>query len=238
MLQYPQLVHFPVVKRRNARTVLNRMADGRSLALADPFGETVEWRLEYSELSDDELRTLEQFFTAAEGTLNSFQFVDPLANLLNPSAWVKGPLLTMTGGLEEWHLVNSGGGPQGITQTVNGPGGFLYCFSAYARAEQDCMVTLSAGSRQVESRVSTGWSRFVTAATADDPTFGLELEAGAAIDVKDLQVEAQAWASAYRGITGGGVYEDARLRDDTLEIMTTGPNRHACAVNIIHANHI
>jgi hypothetical protein len=214
------------------------MADGRSIGLADPFGEVVEWRLEYSELSDDEIQTLEQFFAAAEGTLNSFLFVDPMANLLNPSAWVKGPLLTMTGGPGEWHVVNAGGGPQGITQTVAGPGGFLYCFSGYARAEKGCTMTLSAGSRYAEWAVSSAWSRFVIAAAADDPTFGLELEAGGAIDLKDMQVETQAWASAYRGITGAGVYEDARLRDDTLEIISTGPNRHACAVNIIHANHI
>ena len=72
MLVFPQLIHFPVVKRRNARTVLNRMSDGRSVRLADPAGEVTEWRLQFTELSDDEAQTLEQFFAAAEGTLNSW----------------------------------------------------------------------------------------------------------------------------------------------------------------------
>jgi hypothetical protein len=238
MLVYPQLTHFPLVKRRNTRTVVNRMADGRSVRLPDSGGEITEWRLEYAELSDNEIQTLEQFFTAAEGTLNPFLFVDPMANLLDPSAWVKGPLLTMTGGPEEWHLENPGGGPQGIIQTIGGPTGFLYCFSASVRAEQDGTVTLTAGSRRVELAVSTSWGRLTVTTATDDPTFGLELAAGNALDVKEIQVEAQAGASVYRGGPVGGIYEDARLRDDALEIVTAGPNRHACTVNIIHANHI
>jgi hypothetical protein len=34
------------------------------------------------------------------------------------------------------------------------------------------------------------------------------------------------------------VYEGARLRDDWIEMMATGLNRHSCTVNIVHANHI
>jgi hypothetical protein len=238
MLVFPQLIHFPVVKRRNARTVVNRMADGRSVRLADPAGEVTEWRLQYAELTDDEAQTLQQFFAAAEGTLNSFMFVDPMANLLETPAWVKGPMLTMSGGPEEWHLVNSGDGPQSITQTISGPTEFLYCFSGSVRADQDCTVTLTAGSKRSERAASTPWERFTLTAQSEDPTFGLELAVGSAVDVKDLQVEAQAGASVYRSAMGGGVYEDARLRDDALEIVTAGPNRHACTVNIIHANHI
>ena len=238
MLVYPQLNHFPLIKRRNARTVLNRMADGRSIRLADPAGETTEWRLEYAELSDDEARMLEEFFTATEGSLGSFTFIDPLANLLDATGWLKGPMLGTTGGPEEWHLANTGAGPQRMTQTIPGPPEFLYCFSGYARAEQDCTVTLIAGSKRMERAVSTTWERFALAAQPDEPTFGMELPSGTTLDVKDLQVEAQAGPSVYRGTGTGGIYEDARLRDDALEIVTAGPNRHTCTVNIIHANHI
>jgi hypothetical protein len=238
MLVFPQLVQFPVVKRRTARTVLNRMADGRSIRLADPGGEITEWQLKYGELSDDEAQLLEGFFTAAEGTLNSFLFVDPLANLLDASAWVTGPLLSMTGGPEEWHVANPGTGPQGVTQTISGPAGFVYCFSGSLRADQPCTVTLMAASKRADWAVSTAWGRFTLTAQTDDPTFGVEVDAGSAVDLKDMQVEAQAGASVYRASTSGGVYEDARLRDDSLEIVTVGPNRHACTVKVIHANHI
>ena len=52
--------------------------------MADPAGATVEWQLQYANLSDTELAALQQFFTAMEGSLNSFTFLDPAANLL---AW-------------------------------------------------------------------------------------------------------------------------------------------------------
>jgi hypothetical protein len=238
MLVYPQLIHYPLIKRRNARTILNRMADGRAVRLADPGGEIRAWRLEYAELDDDEIQTIEAFFRAAEGTLNPFLFVDPLANLVDGRAWVKGPLLAMTGGPEEYRLANAGGGPQGIEQTIGGPAGFVYCFSGRMRADQACAVTISAGNMTSEQAVSGAWERFMVTAQTAEPTFGLELPAGSTVDVRDLQIEAQPGASAYRSGTGEGIYEDARLGDDTLEIVTMGPNRHRCAVNIIHANHI
>ena len=56
------------------------------------------------------------------------------------------------------------------------------------------------------------------------------------MDVRGLQVEPQAGASAEQASTRGGVYEGARLRDDTLVIETTGVNRHSCTVNIVHAS--
>jgi hypothetical protein len=238
MLVYPQLNHFPLIKRRNARTVLNRMADGRSIRIADAGAAATEWRLDYAELTDDEVQALEEFFTAAEGSLHSFTFIDPMANLLDAAAWFTGPLLNMTGGPEEWHLANSGGGPQSMTQTLPGPPGFLYTFSGSVRAEQSCTVTVMAGNRRAERAVSATWEPFALTSQTDDPTFGLELPAGSSLDLKNVQVEAQAGASVYRKAMAGGIYEDARLRDDALEIVTAGPNRHMCTVNIIHANHI
>jgi hypothetical protein len=238
MLVYPQLNHFPLIKRRNARTVLNRMADGTSVRIIDPAGPVSEWRLEYAELTDDEVGTLEEFFTAAEGTLCSFTFVDPMANLLDAAAWFTGPLLSMTGGPDEWHVVNSGAGAQSITQTVPGPAGFLYTFSGSLRAQQHCTVTLMAGNKRAERAVSAMWEQFALTSQTDDPTFGLELAAGGSLELKNVQVEAQAGASVYRAPIAGGVYVDARLRDDALEIVTAGPNRHMCTVNIIHANHL
>jgi hypothetical protein len=144
----------------------------------------------------------------------------------------------MTGGPEEWHVTNGGGGPQSLAQTVGGPAGFIYSFSGWLRTEQACTVMLSVGSKHEARMISSAWERFTLTAQTDDPTFGIELEAGSAVDAKDMQVEAQTGASCYRGSTGGGVYEDARLRDDTLQIVSMGPNRHTCTVNIIHADHI
>ena len=89
MAAYPQLEsgalsQFPVQKKRRARTVVNRAADGSTIKLADPAAEVTEWLLTYTDLSDEEAAALRAFFNAAEGTLNGFTFLDPAGNLL---AW-------------------------------------------------------------------------------------------------------------------------------------------------------
>jgi hypothetical protein len=253
MLVYPQLptgtlVQFPVGKRRRMRTAVNVMADGSSIKLADPPGEFTEWTLRYSQLSDEELAAIQQFFTAAEGSLNSFTFLDPNANLLawsdqlQNAAWVRGPFLSVTGGPTIWHLNNTGAGPQSLAQTIAAPARYLYCFSADVRAAQPSQVTMLLGNQRADRTVGTGWNRIQFAASgavADDSvTFGLEVPAGLAIDVSRLQSEPQAAASAYKSSTTGGVYEGARLRDDVLTITATGVNQHSCTVSIYHANHL
>ena len=240
MLSYPQLAQFPIVKRARRRTVINRAPDGRSIKWTDPAGEVTEWELHYSELTDDETSTLQKFFLAAEGALQEFTFLDPTANLLawsgnlEESTWLKGPLLIVSGG----QLTNTGGGAQRISQSIAGPPGYLYCFSAYISAAEPTAVTMFAGLETVDQVATAEWRRIRLTATVEDPTFGLEIPAGGCVDVHGLQVEAQAGASAEQASTRGGVYEGARLRDDTLAIETTGVNSHSCTVNIVHAIHI
>ncbi len=53
-----------------------------------------------------------------------------------------------------------------------------------------------------------------------------------------MQAEAQAGASVYRATTAGGVYEEARLGTDRLDMVTAGPNRHACQVTVIYNSHL
>jgi hypothetical protein len=244
MLIYPQLAHFPIVKRRRRRTVVNRAADGRAIKLADPAGEITEWQLHYAELSDEEAGVLQEFFLAAEGSLQEFVFVDPTANLLAWSAkldepvWVRGPMLTLSEDGGVWHVSNAGAGPQRITQTIEAPAEFVYCLSLYARADAAAPLRLLAGSGESEHAVGTEWRRLRMTATAADPTFGIEVAAGGAVYLRGMQVEAQAGASAARVSNAGGVYEGARLRDDWIETIATGLNRHSCTVNIIHAKHI
>lgn len=253
MIAYPQLANgvisqYPVRKRRRQRTVINRAADGRSIRLADPTGESTEWLLVYSELSDDELTVLQQFFVSAEGALNGFTFLDPTANLLawseelTNAVWQRGPFLSATAGTGLWTVSNSGGGPQSISQTISAPGDYLYCFSAYARAAESLEVTMTVGSQRAGRVVSGDWSRLVLTAKGDpgaeSVNFGLEIPGGSAVDLRGIQAEAQPGASVYKMSSRGGVYEDARFGDDALTVVTTGPNRNSCTVKIIHANHL
>jgi hypothetical protein len=98
------------------------------------------------------------------------------------------------------------------------------------------------GSQRCSRAISAGWTRIEFAAKGDPAGesigFGLEVPAGGAMDVYGMQAEPQASASAYKPTTKGGVYENARLRDDLLTMTTTGVNCHSCTVNIIHANHL
>lgn len=260
MLAYPQLstgaqAQFPITRRRRLRTVVNRAADGRTIKLPDPVGSQTEWTLEYAGLNDAEAQSLRQFFDLTEGSLQAFTYLDPTANLLawsdqlDDDVWTPGPLLVVTagitdlrGGTKAWQLNNPAGGAQSITQTLQVPGDYTYCISVYARSETPVITTLLLGTDR-ESRKLTGqWTRITLAGTgpagAETVDFGIEVPGGASINIFGMQVEAQPAASPYHPSTLGGVYADARLRDDVLAITAVSPGQHACTVNIIHADHL
>jgi hypothetical protein len=207
--------------------------------LADPAGVITEWSLSYSGLTDRELRTLEAFFAAAEGTLNGFTFVDPTANLLawseqfDNAVWLKGPQLTISG----QQIANASAGAQSITQALAAPSGYVYCFSANVKAASATIVTMLSGKQRAVRGVGTDWTPIVFTAN-DDPTFGLELGAETTVEVSGMQVEAQSSASLYQSSTTGGVYENARLADDTLTITSTDVNCHSCLVRVVHTAHL
>ena len=255
MLVYPQLGsgalgQFPVRKQRRVRTVRNRAADGRTVRLADPGAEITSWKLQYVDLIDEEAAALRDFFEACEGTLRSFTFLDPTANLLawsetlSEPVWTRGPLLAVAddiadpqGGTRASRLTNGGGGAQSITQTLAAPAEYLYCFSVYVRTAATVAVTILGCGDRGEREATNQWAR-ISHTASGEATFGLELPAGAEVDVFGFQVEPQPSPSGYKPSTTGGVYEGARLRDDSFFIKTTCPGLHSCTVDIIHANHL
>jgi hypothetical protein len=260
MMVYPQLptgalTQFPLQVRLQQRTLVNTAADGTVVKLGDPGGATVNWQLTYTGLSDGELATLLAFFTAAEGSLNSFTFVDPTANLLawsddlSNAVWTVAPLISLTGGIADpdgganaWRVTNSGAAAQDLTQTVTAPGGYVYCLSAFARASVPAAFTLVLGDNRYNQNLAAGWQRLACTGTGDasasSMTFGIELGPGGAVDIYGLQVEAQDSPSLYRASTTGGCYENARLRDDALTITSTDVNRHSASVNIFYASNL
>lgn len=260
MLVYPQLTsgalaQFPAQKWRRLRTIANGLAEGRAIRLADPGAEVTEWQLQYQGLSDAEALALEEFFEATEGSLLSFTFLDPTANLLAWSddldhvAWAKEPFISVTGGVVDptgetngWRVVNAGTAGQRLSQTLPAPGGYVYCLSVYVKSAIAGTVSLIRGSNRTDRAVGTEWSRSTFsgpgAAGAESIEFGIEVPAGAAVDLYGLQAEPQAGASRYKSSTTGGVYPDARFRDDVLALTATDVNHHAATVNIIHAHRL
>src|SRR5262245_39342233 len=251
-LTYPRLgtgalSQYPIHKTHRARTVVNASADRSTVRLADPGAETVEWRLQYVDLTDDEAAALTEFFEQAEGSLNGFTFLDPASNLLSWSGqldedvWQRDPFLQIADGVTDpvggtmgWQVSNPGAGPQSLAQTIAAPGGYWYCFSAYLRSEVPVTVRMMIGGESVERVVSTEWGRVTYAATpsaeAQSVRFGIELTAGSTVKVYGPQVDAQQGASAYRATTRGGVYEDAHLGTDVFSVTRTACNRNSCTV--------
>lgn len=257
---YPQLPtgalsQFPLRKRRLARTVVNTTADGRTIKLPDVAAQTTVWQLQYASLSDGELATLQQFFASMEGSLDGFTFLDPNGNLLawsdDPTQveWQKGSFLALTGGIADplggasgWTVSNSGAGAQRLSQTLNAPAVYLYCFSVYAQAAQTTTITLHLASLSAKCVLGTGWKRFALTGTGDveatSVSFGIEVPAGSAVNIYGPQAEPQASASVYKGSTTGGIYDNAHFRDDTFTYTSTGVNRNSTTVNIVYANNL
>ncbi|MGA7239062.1 MAG: hypothetical protein WBY44_25500 [Bryobacteraceae bacterium] len=256
---YPQLTsgalsQFPLKKRLQQRTVINNLADGSSVKLSDVTGGSTGWQLQYAGLTDAEMGSLQQFFESCEGSLNGFTFVDPAGNLLawsedlTNSVWQAGPLLSVTGGVGDplggkqgFNLANSGASAQGISQTLNAPGGYVYTLSVYAQASASASVTLSIGNQGKSFAIGSSWTR-VSFTASGDPTassiaFAIQCAPGG-IAIFGPQVEAQPAASAYKRSSTGGVYQNARFQDDVLPCTSTAPNQNSVTVNIFYANHL
>lgn len=261
MVYFPQLSsgatgQFPMQRQRAARTVVNRSREDYTVKLADAAAAITEWHISFAELTDQELAAIEALYQASEGRLTPFTFLDPTDNLLTWSeqqdqpVWQKDPLLTLAGnvpdalgGTAAYQLSNPSGAAQGIEQLIEAPASLEYCLSVYARSDQSARVWLVRGAQRDARTISPVWTRLTSAGqltdTATSISFGVALDPGGTVDVFGMQVEAQAAASLYKKTADrGGVYSNARFRDDALTITTVGPNRHSCELDIVNVEHL
>jgi len=261
MIYFPQLAsgatgQFPIRRQREARTVINQSCQGYQVKLADSGAAITEWHLSFDAISDQELAALEALFQAVEGRLTPFTFLDPCDNLLawseqqNQSVWQASPLLTLTsgvtdptGGTAAYHISNPTGATLMLQQSINAPASLDYCLSLYARSAQSARVWLARGSATDARTISPRWTRLTSAGqlqdNADSMTFGVALDPGSTVDVFGIQAEAQPAASLYKRTTEtGGVYSNARFRDDVLTVTAVGPNRHSCALDIVNVEYL
>ncbi len=259
MSVYPQLMsgalsQYPLKKRLQARTVINRLADGSTVKLPDAPGGSTGWQLQYSGLTDAEVSALQTFFTSCEGSLNGFIFVDPAGNLLawsedlTNAAWQPDPFLAVAGavadpmgGTHGFTLTNSGSAAQGLSQTLNAPAGYVYSFSVYAKASAAATITLLVGTQTKSVSIGPTWTR-VTLTAAGDPSassivFSVQCVPGQ-ITVFGPQAEAQPAPSGYKKSTSGGVYPGARFQSDALQCTSTAPNQNSVTVSVFYANHL
>lgn len=257
MKVFPQIAQYPFIKTQIRRTVINELADGSTVRLADPSASGIEWTMTFRDLCDEEAKRLETFFVEVEGALGRFTFVDPLGNLLfcsetlDAGSWEHSDLLDLAGGKEDafkgtagWRLANLTGAELDFEQTINAPGCYRYNFSLWVRAEDSATLILRAGLLQREVAVGPSWQRVHLTcpgsdSTVESVTFGIRLPSPSCFDVFGPMVAAQDGPSKYVPSTGqGAAYERARLANNSLDMLTTGPNRHSCTLRIIHGHNL
>lgn len=260
MLAFPQLpsgaaAQYPIQKHCGQRTLVNTLADGHVVKLADAGAALSQWQLMYQSLADAEIDTLQQFFATCEGQLNGFTFLDPLSNLLawsealDQTVWEASTFLQMTAGIADpsggtaaTRLTNPTGADLTLQQTINAPGWFSYCLSSYIRSQSGAGVSLflQAGTASMNRSYTprTDWGRIQLGGTlnttAESLGAGILIHAGQSVDVFGLQLEPQLAASTYkRSLSAGGVYPNAHFADDAFAYTTSGPNSHACTLTIM-----
>jgi hypothetical protein len=245
MLYFPQISMYPVVQRFVQRTVLNTLEDGRVDYFADPAAAAVAWDMHLKGMTAVEWDAVQALFNSVAGRWQTFTFLDPVGNLLSQSEtfsvppWTASALLSLTPGVVDpmgttraTSVVNTGGAAESLTQTLPVPDAFLYCFSVWARSANGSAVTLLAGSESKEFTLSSSWARF--SYIGSGTTFGIQLDAGAAVELFGMQLEMQIAPSDYKK-TGarGGVYSKARFADDQLTATRQGTDIVDAVIRVV-----
>jgi hypothetical protein len=260
MLYYPQLTtgavsQFPVTRNTNMRAVANQLPSGYTIRMADTGAQKVQWRLQYSALTDGELASIESLFESSEGQLNTFTFLDPTDNLLmwsedwTQAVWIPDPLLQVTagipdplGGSDAMQLTNTAQTTQQIVQTTNGPSSYVYCYSVYLRSAVPATIQLvvTATGQTVLTPITTGaaWTRVMASGSLlvqqDGIGFGVQLPAGVQVDAFGAQAEAQPGAGLYKKtIDLGGIYMSTRFNSDLLLATATASNQSSCQIDLL-----
>lgn len=260
MLYYPQLTtgaisQFPIRRGTNMRTVVNQLASGYTIRMADTGAQKLQWQLRYSGLTDGERSAIEGLFAAAQGQLNTFTFLDPTDNLLRWSedwtqtVWTADPLLQLTGGVEDpfggnsaMQITNTAQAAQQVVQSTGGPSSFVYCYSMYVRssvpATIQLVVTATGESALTPIMTNASWTRVtasgILSVQNDGISFGVQLPAGVQVDAFGAQVEAQPAAGLYKKtIDLAGIYSSTRFSSDLLAATATAPNQNSCQIGLI-----
>ena len=237
------------------RTVANQLPSGYTIWMADTDAQTVQWRLQYSSLTDTERSSIESLFEGSQGQLETFTFLDPAGNLLmwsedwTQGVWTADPLLQVASGVQDplggsgaMQLTNTAQTTQQVLQNISGPSEFVYCYSVYVRSAVptsiQLVVTATGQTALTPVTTASSWNRVIATvrlSVQDDGLgFGLQLPPGAQVDAFGAQVEAQPAAGLYKKtIDLGGVYPSTRFSSDLLLITATAPDQNACQIELV-----
>ncbi|MBV8864867.1 MAG: hypothetical protein JO210_05645 [Acidobacteriaceae bacterium] len=250
-LFFPQLssgaiAQYPIRKKAIGRTIRNLLPDGSLVLYPDTDAKRFVWQLGYSALSSEDLKALSGHFTACQGRLQAFTFIDPTDNMLSNSAnllgasWSFPSTVSLTGNIADpsgsqgaFSATNNGQESQEISQILAVPAGYQYCFSIYVLSGESATLNLiRRGPVSQQTRVlpvGPQWTRVVSSGQLSDTgaplTVAISLEAGQQISLYGPQLEPQIAPSRYRPtLQVGGVYANAYWAIDELPISAEAPN--------------
>jgi len=257
MLVFPQLstgaaTLYPVTKTYSQRTVVNALSDGRTDVAADPDAAVVGWEMRLRGLTRTEWDAVELLFEQTAGGWKQFTFLDPAGNLLAWSEdltspiWNVGVLVNLSSGVADplgttraTRVTNTAQTTESVQQTLAAPADFQYCMSVWARSTGGASVSLRAGTAAKVFPLSALWRRIEVTAhagpAADTIVCGVDLAAGASVDLFALQVDTQVAASTYKR-TGaqGGVYSKARFATDELTVTAQSTDAYDAVIRIVN----
>ncbi len=260
MLYFPQLAtgsacQYPITRRSTGRTIVNQLADGTSIRMADSGASQTGWSLNYEHLTQAEVGSLEQLFQSSSGSWQSFTFLDPTDNLLawsedlTQAIWERDPLLTLGAGLQDpiggnagTRVTNAAQAQQQFMQMLPLPGSYQYCLSLFVRSDQPASLEMfgSSGNAEVHTEVITSpaWTRvsqsFQINSQVDGLSAGIRLSPGVSVSVFGLQLEAQSAPGGYKKTRDrSGVYPKSRFAEDAFQSIATGVNQYSCQLKIL-----
>ena len=240
------LVQYPVRKTRHIRSILNSLADGSVIAAPDPYSGRLRWELFYQDLSPADRDLLINHFANCSGPFLPFTFIDPTDNMLNNSSnfqtasWLVGSTLLLQAGAPDpfgsnqaFFVSNNGQANEEISQTLNVPAYYQYCFSVYAASTAPLQIELiRRGQSQQTSTMTTttAWTRYISsgklaAETLTSFTIAISLAPGQQVSLFGPQLEAQTSPSRYRATANqGGVYGNAHFAANNLAVSGNSPS--------------
>jgi hypothetical protein len=252
MMYYPiqttgTAAQFPMVRTRRWKTLETRTQGGHVSRGLQPEARRVHWQLDYQDLSDIEAAALTDLFEQTKGGLESFLFVDPLANLIcrseavGEAPWAVGGGVSVAPGAAEtpavFQITNSGQGAGTLGQSLLLPPGQEFCLSCWLQGSAGQTVGLRIGGHLRQVLTTGSWQRVWLAAASEAAgatQCAVELMAGGVVNLRSVQLEQQPTPSAYRaGGAVGGVYPETRFEQESLEMVASGPNRNEVKVKLV-----
>lgn len=260
MLVFPQLITgaaslYPLTKQTSLRTVVNTLADGRTVVFSDPDAAETAWEMRAQGLTAAEWNAIQTLFQAVSGQWQTFTLLDPAGNLLEQSenfssgAWTNGALLQLTPGATDplgttraTQVVNAGQAAEAVAQTLSVPGDFQYVLSVWARTNVGSTVTLAASTTGANAlrnfALAAQWQRIALpvklAQSTGTVTFGAQLDPGGSVDLFGMQVEAQLAPADYKKTAAaGGVYSKARFAADAFTVTAQSTDVYDAVVRIV-----